>query len=142
MNEHAHPLSVSERADELEEEKMHEMERIITKSTIAHLMDGEVKMDTSPEMKSPVLERPGQHFFAEVCDVSIDVWSVRCVREAAEISCRLEHGLVVIEIQRVDVDRNQQDVGHLSVRLDQLGRAFEAKNTARLVFSVLTRNLL
>ena len=30
MNEHAHPLSMSERADELEEEKMHEMERIIT----------------------------------------------------------------------------------------------------------------
>ena len=33
MNEHAHPLSMSERADELEEEKMHEMERIITRST-------------------------------------------------------------------------------------------------------------
>ena len=59
MNEHAHPLSVSERADELEEEKMHEMERIITKSTIAHLMDGEVKMDTSPEMKA---KYPGKFF--------------------------------------------------------------------------------
>jgi ribosomal protein S13 len=52
MNEHAHRLSMSERADELEEEKMHEMERIITKSTIAHLMDGEVKMDIGPEMKA------------------------------------------------------------------------------------------
>ena len=59
MNEHAHPLSMSERADELEEEKMHEMERIITKSTIAHLMDGEVKMDTSPEMQR---EASGQVF--------------------------------------------------------------------------------
>ena len=59
MNEHAHPLSMSERADELEEAKMHEMERIITKSTIAHLMDGEVKMDTSPEMKA---RHPGKYF--------------------------------------------------------------------------------
>ena len=59
MNEHTHPLSMSERADELEEEKMHEMERIITKSTIAHLMDGEVKMDTSPDMKA---KHPGKFF--------------------------------------------------------------------------------
>ena len=36
---HNGPLSPSERADALEEEKMHEMERIITKSTIA-LSDG------------------------------------------------------------------------------------------------------
>jgi len=33
MSEHAHAVSMSERADELEEEKMHEMERIITRST-------------------------------------------------------------------------------------------------------------
>ena len=59
MNEHAHPLSISERADELEEEKMHEMERIITRSTIAHLMDGEVTMDTGPEMKA---KHPGKYF--------------------------------------------------------------------------------
>ena len=59
MNEHAHPLSISERADELEEAKMHELERIITKSTIAHLMDGEVKMDTGPEMKA---KHPGKYF--------------------------------------------------------------------------------
>ena len=56
---HNGPLSPSERADALEEEKMHEMERIITKSTIAHLMDGEVKMDTSPEMKA---KYPGKFF--------------------------------------------------------------------------------
>ena len=41
-------LSMSERADELEEEKMHEMERIITKSTIAHLMDGHVEDGHQP----------------------------------------------------------------------------------------------
>jgi hypothetical protein len=59
MNEHAHPVSMSERADELEEEKMHEMERIITRSTIAHLMDGNVTMDTGPEMRA---KHPGQFF--------------------------------------------------------------------------------
>ena len=59
MYDDAHPLSMSERADELEEEKMHEMERIITRSTIAHLMDGEVKMDTGPEMKA---KHPGKYF--------------------------------------------------------------------------------
>src|SRR5262245_61895229 len=52
MNELAHPPSMSERADELEEQKMLEMERIITRSTIAHLMDGNVKMDTSQEMRA------------------------------------------------------------------------------------------
>ena len=40
MNEHPLSLSMSERADRLEDEKMHEMERIITRSTLAHLMDG------------------------------------------------------------------------------------------------------
>ncbi|MGC1092597.1 MAG: hypothetical protein WA905_07670, partial [Pseudolabrys sp.] len=59
MNEHAQPPSMSERADELEEEKMHEMERIITRSTIAHLMDGNVRMDTSPEMRA---KHPGKFF--------------------------------------------------------------------------------
>src|SRR4026209_680570 len=59
MNEHAHPLSMSERADELEEEKMHEMERIITKSTIAHPMDSEVRRDSSPDMKA---KHPGKFF--------------------------------------------------------------------------------
>src|SRR3569832_2498748 len=59
MNEHARPLSLSERADELEEEKMHEMERIITKSTIAHMMDGHVTMDTGPAMKA---KHPGKYF--------------------------------------------------------------------------------
>ncbi len=50
MNEHHSPKTMSERADELEEEKMHEMERIITKSTLAYLMEGQVEMDTSAGM--------------------------------------------------------------------------------------------
>jgi len=59
MNEHPHSLSMSERADGLEEEKMHEMECIITRSTLAHLMDGNVKMDTSVEMRA---QYPGKFF--------------------------------------------------------------------------------
>ena len=50
---------MSEHADMLEEEKMHEMERIITRSTLAHLMDGSVKMDTSVEMRA---RHPGKFF--------------------------------------------------------------------------------
>ena len=52
MNEHPNLVSISERADRLEEEKIHEMDRIITRSTLAHLMDGYVKMDTSVEMRA------------------------------------------------------------------------------------------
>jgi len=59
MNEQPFSLSMSERADRLEEEKMHEMERIITRSTLAHLMDGNVKMDTSVEMRA---RHPGKFF--------------------------------------------------------------------------------
>src|SRR5262249_24904858 len=47
MNDHLKPLSVSEQADELEERMMHELERIVTKSTLHYLEDGEVKKDTS-----------------------------------------------------------------------------------------------
>src|SRR5215813_6241648 len=59
MNEHPHSLSMSELADRLEEEKMHDMERIITRSTLAHLMDGNVKMDTSEDMRA---RYPGKFF--------------------------------------------------------------------------------
>ena len=56
---HNGPLSLSERADALEEEKMHEMERIITKSTIGYLMEGQVTYDTAPGMKA---KHPGKFF--------------------------------------------------------------------------------
>jgi len=41
MNQHTNPQSISERADHLEEEMMHELERVITKSTLHYLADGE-----------------------------------------------------------------------------------------------------
>ena len=47
MNQHTKPQSIAQRADELEEEMMHELERVVTKSTLHYLADGEIKMDTS-----------------------------------------------------------------------------------------------
>jgi hypothetical protein len=47
MNQHTRPQSISEQADHLEEEMMHELERVVSKSTLHYLADGEVKMDTS-----------------------------------------------------------------------------------------------
>ena len=47
MNEHLKPQSISQQADHLEEEMMHELERVVSKSTLHYLADGEVKMDTS-----------------------------------------------------------------------------------------------
>jgi hypothetical protein len=59
MNEHARPISVSEQADELEEHMMHELERIVTKSTLHYLNDGKQQMDMGP----PILAKnPGKHF--------------------------------------------------------------------------------
>ena len=47
MNQHTNPQSISQKADELEEHMMHDLERVMTKSTLHYLADGEVKMDTS-----------------------------------------------------------------------------------------------
>jgi len=46
MNQHTKP-SISQQADELEEHMMHELERVVSKSTLHYLADGEVKMDSS-----------------------------------------------------------------------------------------------
>jgi hypothetical protein len=47
MNDHAHaaPMSLSERADALEERMMHELEHIVTKSVLCNLADGKVGWD-------------------------------------------------------------------------------------------------
>jgi len=53
MNEHAKPLTLSERADELEERMMHELgERIATKSTLFNIADGKVEMPNGPALKA------------------------------------------------------------------------------------------
>jgi hypothetical protein len=59
MTEHAHAMSMSERADELEEEKIHEMERILSRSTFAYLADGKREMDVGADL---LKKNPGQHF--------------------------------------------------------------------------------
>jgi hypothetical protein len=59
MNEHARPMSVSEQADELEEHMMHELERIVTKSTLHYLNDGKQQMDMGPAI---LAKNPGKHF--------------------------------------------------------------------------------
>ena len=52
MNEHAKPLTLSERADELEEQMMHELgERIAVKSTLFNIADGKVEMPSGPALK-------------------------------------------------------------------------------------------
>ena len=59
MNQHLDPVSVSQKADELEEHMMHELERIVTKSTLHYLAEGEVKMDAA----APIMAKnPGKHF--------------------------------------------------------------------------------
>jgi hypothetical protein len=60
MNHHADPnATMSERADALEEEMMHDLERIVTRSTLCHLVDGKLDMDTSPPLQA---KHPGKYF--------------------------------------------------------------------------------
>jgi hypothetical protein len=47
MNDHAPAMTLSERADELEEHMMHELERIVIKSALFNLADGKVTDDTA-----------------------------------------------------------------------------------------------
>jgi hypothetical protein len=52
-------MSVSEQADELEEHMMHELECIVTKSTLHYLNDGQQQMDMGPAI---LAKNPGKHF--------------------------------------------------------------------------------
>jgi hypothetical protein len=55
---HSHGMTLSERADALEEQMMHDLERIVSKSTFAHLTDGKVAMDGGFELLEA---NPGKH---------------------------------------------------------------------------------
>jgi hypothetical protein len=60
MNEQRTNLTLSERADELEEQRMHELsERIATKSTLFYLGDGKVEM---AQGQARLAANPGKHF--------------------------------------------------------------------------------
>ena len=53
MNEHANPATLSERADALEEQMMHQLgEAIATKSVLFNMADGKVEMDNGPALKA------------------------------------------------------------------------------------------
>ena len=53
MNEHARPLTLSERADEIEEQMMHELgERVATKSVLFGMADGKIEMLNGAEFKA------------------------------------------------------------------------------------------
>ena len=60
MNEQLKTLTLSERADELEEQMMHDLsERIATKSTLCYLADGKVEMAPGQAL---LAANPGKHF--------------------------------------------------------------------------------
>src|SRR5262245_15004700 len=52
-------MTLSERADHLEEEMMHELDKIITKSVFSHLTDGEVAMEGGAALQA---KHPGKYF--------------------------------------------------------------------------------
>jgi hypothetical protein len=59
MNEHAKPPTLSERADEIEEDMMHALaERVASKSTLFYLGGGEVKIDSAEAL---LAANPGKH---------------------------------------------------------------------------------
>jgi hypothetical protein len=58
-NASAQPMSMAERADELEEQMMHELEHIVTKSVLCHLADGKVEMEGGMEL---LAKNPGKYF--------------------------------------------------------------------------------
>ena len=52
-------MSLSERADHLEEQMMHELDRVITKSVFSHLTDGKVQMEGGAALQA---KYPGKYF--------------------------------------------------------------------------------
>ena len=60
MQEDASPrqMSLSERADELEEQKMHELEHIVTKSVLFNLADGKLEMEGGNDL---LAKNPGKY---------------------------------------------------------------------------------
>ena len=52
-------MTLSERADHLEEQMMHELDRIVTKSVFSHLTDGQVEMEGGAALQA---KYPGKYF--------------------------------------------------------------------------------
>jgi hypothetical protein len=58
MNQHSGVPSMSDRADALEEQMTHELERIATKSVLFNLGDGKVEIETGPALQA---KNPGKY---------------------------------------------------------------------------------
>ncbi|MGP0093043.1 MAG: HD domain-containing protein [Xanthobacteraceae bacterium] len=58
MNQHAGVPSMSDRADALEEQMMHELNGIVTKSVLFNLGDGKVEMESGPSL---LAKNPGKY---------------------------------------------------------------------------------
>ena len=52
-------MTLSERADAIEEHMMHELDRIVTKSVFSHLTDGQVEMEGGAALQA---KHPGKYF--------------------------------------------------------------------------------
>ena len=58
MNDHAQAVTLSERADALEEHMMHELERIAIKSALFNLADGKLTDDVAVVLTRPTTRHP------------------------------------------------------------------------------------
>src|SRR6266481_6463064 len=58
MNDHAQAMTLSERADALEEHMMHELEHIVTKSVLFNLADGRVTTEDGAVLMA---QNPGKY---------------------------------------------------------------------------------
>ena len=52
-------MTLSERADHIEEQMMHELDRVVTKSVFSHLTDGKVEMEGGAALQA---KHPGKYF--------------------------------------------------------------------------------
>jgi hypothetical protein len=62
MNDHAPAMTLTERADALEEHMMHELEYIVSKSALFHLADGHVKNDEGGALMA---RNPGKYLLMQ-----------------------------------------------------------------------------
>jgi hypothetical protein len=93
MNDHAQAMTLSERADAIEEHMMHELERIVVKSVLFNLADGRVNDDTAatPAQNAGQAD-PGRLFQVPLC-VDLSFAAERGAREKGRSKREGDHGL-------------------------------------------------
>jgi hypothetical protein len=99
MNEHHKPealkaMSLSERADELEEKMMNELnDRIATRSTLFYLGDGKVEMATVPEARAA---HPDSKYFLMGADPRLRFASTNHLLQSATLALKNGHSEKVV----------------------------------------------